>query len=64
MGSGINSLVSSVAKPNIKPWSPAPIFSKSSLTISPFLLVSKLSTPMAMSLDCSLIATITPEVSH
>ena len=53
IGSGISSGVSSQAKPNIIPWSPAPM----SL---PLALSS--STPMAMSGDCLPRATMTAQV--
>ena len=46
MGKGINSSVSRHANPNIMPWSPAP----------------PVSTPRAMSVDCSWIAVSTPQV--
>jgi len=45
---GISSGVSSQAKPNIRPWSPAP----------------PVSTPMAISSDCFLMAQMTPQVSE
>jgi hypothetical protein len=47
MGSGISSGVSRHAKPNIRPWSPAP----------------RLSTPMAMSGDWRSIEVTTAQVS-
>jgi len=46
MGRGINCGVSRQAKPNIRPWSPAP----------------PLSTPRAMSGDCASMAVITAQV--
>ena len=54
MASGIYSAVSLVAKPNIIPWSPAPIKSSGS-TNWPFLsrTSSASFTPCAISLDCS-----------
>jgi hypothetical protein len=48
MGMGINSPVSSHAKPNISPWSPAP----------------PVSTPMAMSGDCRFTVHMTAQVSE
>ena len=48
IGSGISSSVSRQAKPNIRPWSPAPPGS----------------TPMAMSGDCSWIDESTAQVSE
>jgi hypothetical protein len=51
------------AKPIIMPWSPAPIASICASVISPFLASSALSTPSAMSGLCSLMETITPQVS-
>ena len=60
IGYGIYSSVSLEAYPNIIPWSPAPIASISS---SPIFASRALSTPIAMSVDCSSIAVITAHVS-
>ena len=60
---GISSGVSSQAKPTIMPWSPAPMASIWSSVIWPVLCSSASSTPRAMSADCSLSETITPQVS-
>ncbi len=62
IGIGISSGVSLHAKPNIIPWSPAPVASISS-SISPFLCSSASSTPIAISGDCSSIAVSTAQVS-
>ena len=64
IGRGINSSVSLQAKPNIIPWSPAPIFSISSSVTSPFLFSKASSTPIAISPDCSSIEVITAQVSQ
>ena len=53
IGSGISSGVSLQAKPNIIPWSPAPMS---------FPLAESSSTPMAMSGDCLPRATMTAQV--
>ena len=59
MGSGISSGVSRHANPNIIPWSPAP----SSYCASVSARTSNaLSTPIAMSADCSLTDTSVPHV--
>ena len=59
----MNSGVSLQAKPTIMPWSPAPV-SRSSFIAAPSLASSALFTPIAMSADCSLIETMTPQVSQ
>ena len=46
-----------MAKPNINPWSPAPILSKSSLSWWFSRVSSDSLTPPAISLDCSSIST-------
>ncbi len=62
IGSGISCCVSLQAKPNIMPWSPAPVSSNGSR--SPVCLTSSdWSTPIAMSGDCSSTETLTPQVS-
>ena len=62
--SGISSGVSLQAKPIIMPWSPAPIaFDLVVGHLAFALLPAPRSTPCAMSRDCSLIDTITPQVS-
>ena len=64
MAYGMYSSVSLVAKPNIMPWSPAPMASSSSSDIL-FSFASKaLFTPSAISCDCSSMAVITPQVSQ
>ena len=63
IGYGIYSSVSLDAYPNIIPWSPAPIASISSSDILFSFASSALSTPIAISDDCSSIATRTPHVS-
>ena len=61
MGSGMSSGVSSQAKPNIMPWSPAPLSS----ALSPAsLLSSDWSTPRAMSALCSSMFVMTAQVSQ
>jgi hypothetical protein len=60
IGIGMRSSVSSHAYPNIIPWSPAPI--SSHLSPVPARCSAALSTPMAMSGDCSSIEVITPQV--
>ena len=52
IGNGINSGVSSIAKPNINPWSPAPIKSSGSWSTFPRTSSASL-TPCAISGDCS-----------
>ena len=64
MGSGMSSGVSSQAKPNIMPWSPAPMASTSASLISPCLASSARSTPSAMSADCLSIDVITAQASQ
>ena len=59
----MNSGVSSQAKPNIIPWSPAPTASTSSFIV-PSLCSRASSTPIAMSALCSSIALITAHVSQ
>ena len=61
--SGMYSGVSLHANPTIIPWSPAPV-SRSSFSPAPSFASSDLFTPIAMSLDCSLIETMTPHVSQ
>ena len=63
IGYGISSGVSSEAYPNIIPWSPAPIAAISSSDILFSFASRALSTPSAISADCSSIAVITPHVS-
>ena len=62
IGSGISCAVSRQAKPNIIPWSPAPVSSNGSRSPVSFTS-SDLSTPIAMSGDCSSTDTETPHVS-
>ena len=63
IGYGMYSSVSLVAKPNIIPWSPAPMASISSSDMVCSLASSALSTPRAISADCSSMAVMTPQVS-
>ena len=60
-GSGISCGVSSQAKPNIIPWSPAPM--RSSASPPEARVSSAASTPCAMSGDCLSSATLTAQVS-
>ena len=62
IGSGIRSGVSSQAKPNIMPWSPAPWALSWSSPLLPVRTSSDLVTPTLMSGDCSSIETMTPQV--
>ena len=59
MGAGIYSGVSSQAKPNIMPWSPAPVSLSSAL---PSFASSEWSTPRAMSPLCSSMLVSTAQV--
>ena len=61
--SGINSGVSSHAKPTMVPWSPAPWRSCGSPVLSSSRTSQEVATPSAMSPDCRLRETITPQVS-
>jgi hypothetical protein len=61
IGIGMRSSVSSHAYPNIIPWSPAP--TSSYVSPVPVFCSIALSTPIAMSGDCSSSDTITPQVA-
>ncbi len=60
IGNGISVGVSSVAYPNIRPWSPAPCLSSSSSSPSTRFSYA-VSTPCAMSGDCAPMDTETPQ---
>ncbi len=60
IGSGISSGVSRQAKPNIRPWSPAPWRSSWSRSVASTRDSQALSTPWAMSGLCPPIETLTP----